>query len=140
MVSFGRTQGRPNSAIGVKWYYKPAMGKIIGRIPGVVRKSPLVVAINEALEDVAESPEHPVVLCAGKPWKEFVACIRRTMKGFINKNRDKIASRAEELRTVVGLPSVSTRRVPVHRKVKGERTVYSKILGREITPAGEYKE
>jgi len=137
MANFGRTHGKPNSAVGVKWYYKPAMGRMIGRIPGVTRKSPLVVAINEALEDVAGSADHPVVMCAGKSWKDFVACIRRTMKGFISKNKDKIASRAEELRTVVGLPSVSTRRIPVHMKIKGEREVYSKILGRKVTPAGE---
>jgi len=137
MAQAGRTPGNPNSDVGVKWYYKPKLGRMVGRIPGVTRKSPLVLAINEALEDLAGSPDHPVVMCAGKSWKDFVACIRRTMKGFISKNKDKIASRAEDWRKTLRLPSVSTARIPVHRKIKGERTTYSKILDREVTPAGE---
>jgi len=135
MASFGRTPGRPNSAVGVKWYYKPALGRMVGRMPGVVRKSPLVVAINNALEKVAGTKEHPVTNCAGRSWKSFIACIRKAMSDFIEKNKDKILSEAGELRRQVGLPSISTRRIPLHMKLKGETEVYSKIAGTKIKPA-----
>jgi hypothetical protein len=55
-----------------KIYTKPSMdGAIIIRKRGVIRKSEKVKAINRKL--AAAKPAHA---CKGKPWKQFVSCLR----------------------------------------------------------------
>jgi len=83
MASLGRTYGRPNTPFGSKVYYKPSMGRIIFRIPGVVRRSEKVLAINAKLEAVAGTPDAPATKCKGKPWREFVKCLKYEMKRLI---------------------------------------------------------
>lgn len=78
MVSKGQTAGNPNTPFGVKVFYKPSLGKVVFRKPGVMRRSDRVIAINER---VAANP--PATRCAGKPWKEFVSCLRREMKAIV---------------------------------------------------------
>ncbi|MEM2288364.1 MAG: hypothetical protein QW503_04665 [Sulfolobales archaeon] len=65
---------------GHRIYYKPAIGKIVFRTAGVMRRSPRVVAINERL---AAAPVKPATKCKGRPWKEFIECLRREMKATI---------------------------------------------------------
>jgi len=87
MARLGRTYGRPNTPWGTKVYFKPSMGRVIGRKPGVVRRSEYVLKINEQLEALKGSPEHPATKCKGKPggWKEFISCLRAEMKKAIKK-------------------------------------------------------
>ena len=82
MATKGRTYGRPNTPWGSKIYFKPSMGRVIARKPGVLRKSDDVLAINKVLEDLKGSSDHPATKCKGKPggWKEFVSCLRDEMK------------------------------------------------------------
>ena len=67
---------------GFRVYYKPSMGKIIFRAAGVMRRSEKVVAINEKL---ATASTKPATACKGKPWKEFVKCLRKQMKSIVSK-------------------------------------------------------
>ena len=87
MARKGRTYGRPNTPWGTKVYFKPSMGRVIARKPGVVRRSDNVLAINKQLEDLKGKPEHPATKCKGKPggWREFVSCLRDEMKRAISK-------------------------------------------------------
>ena len=87
MARLGRTYGRPNTPWGTKVYFKPAMGRVIARKPGVVRRSEKVLSINEQLENLAGKPDHPATQCKGKPWREFVSCLRAKMKEKITKVR-----------------------------------------------------
>jgi len=82
MARLGRTYGRPNTPWGTKVYFKPSMGRVIGRKPGVVRRSKAVLEINKVLEDLKGKAEHPATKCKGKPggWREFVSCLRSEMK------------------------------------------------------------
>ena len=68
--------------IGHRMYYKPAVGKVIYRAAGVMRRSKKVVAINKKL---AIAPVKPATACKGKPWKEFVNCLRKKMKEIVGK-------------------------------------------------------
>jgi len=61
------------------------MGRVIARKPGVVRRSEKVLSINEQLENLAGKPDHPATQCKGKPWREFVSCLRTKMKEKIKK-------------------------------------------------------
>jgi hypothetical protein len=55
-----------------KIYTKPSMdGAIIIRKRGVIRRSEKVKAINRKL-----AAAKPARACKGKPWKEFVSCLR----------------------------------------------------------------
>ena len=83
MATLGRTYGRPNTPFGSKVYYKPSMGRIIFRIPGVIRKSEKVLAINAKLEALRGSPDHPATKCKGRSWRQFIACLRAEMKKVI---------------------------------------------------------
>ena len=85
MARLGRTYGRPNTPWGTKVYFKPSMGRVIARTPGVVRKSKKVISINEQLENLAGKSDHPATQCKGKPWREFVSCLRTKMKEKITK-------------------------------------------------------
>jgi len=89
VARLGRTYGRPNTPWGTKVYFKPAMGRVIARKPGVVRRSEHVLKINEQLEKLKGSPDHPATKCKGKPggWKEFISCLRSEMKKAITKVR-----------------------------------------------------
>jgi hypothetical protein len=71
-MSLGQTSGSPNTPYGSKVYYKPSMGRIIFRKPGVLRRSTRVLERNRKW---AASPPSPK--CKGLPWKQFVACLRK---------------------------------------------------------------
>jgi len=73
-IKLGRYAGRANSAFGVKWFFKPSLGKVVGRLPGVNRKSEKVLARNE---DIRKSP--PASKCEGLSWDEFTACLAKNM-------------------------------------------------------------
>jgi len=85
MAEKGQTPGNPNTPYGVKVYYKPSMGRIIFRKPGVLRRSERVLAVNKQLEALREDPNHPAKKCKGKPWREFVKCLKREMDKAISK-------------------------------------------------------
>jgi hypothetical protein len=70
-MSLGQTGGSPNTPFGTKVFYRPSMGKVIFRKPGVLRRSTRVLAANR---DWAANP--PAAKCKDKPWKAFVACLR----------------------------------------------------------------
>lgn len=116
MATPGRTYGKPNSAVGVKWYFKPSMGRLIGRIPGVVRKSAKVLAVNALLEEKAGKAEHPAVKCHGKSWKDFISCMRKNMKNLITK--EKVSEKASGIAETYNIP-VSTKKEPVWKQVGG---------------------
>jgi hypothetical protein len=71
-MSLGQTMGSPNTPYGTKVFYKPSMGRIIFRKPGVLRRSTKVLDRNKRWAAAPPSPK-----CKGKPWKEFVACLRK---------------------------------------------------------------
>jgi len=73
-IKIGRYAGKANSIYGVKWFAKPSLGKVVGRLPGVNRKSEKVTARNEVIR---KSP--PAGKCKGKPWDEFTACLAENM-------------------------------------------------------------
>jgi len=84
MAGLGQTTGRVKAnAFANRPYFKPSMNKVIIRHPGVLRRSERVLAINKKLEDVAGTPRAPATACKGKPWREFVSCLRREMKSLI---------------------------------------------------------
>jgi hypothetical protein len=74
-IKLGRYAGKANSAYGVKWFYKPALGKVVGRYPGVNRKSTKVLERNRAM-----AAKKPASACKGKPWDEFTSCLRSQLK------------------------------------------------------------
>lgn len=78
-VLFGYSD-RENTPFGTKVYYKPSLGKVVFRKPGVMRRSTRVLAINDR---VAANP--PASKCAGKDWKAFVSCLRREMKSTVGR-------------------------------------------------------
>jgi len=116
MVRPGRTPGRPNSAVGVKWYYKPSLGKMIGRMPGVVRKSASVLAVNMVLEGRAGGAEHPAVKCHGRSWKDFIACMRKEMRDLMGRTKAEREANARKLSEEYGIP-ISTKRKPVWQQL-----------------------
>ena len=69
------TAGHPNCAYGVKWYYSVVRGKLIGRIPGVNRTSPAVLARNDRMR-----ANPPAAKCKGRPYREFCRCLSEQMK------------------------------------------------------------
>jgi hypothetical protein len=73
-MQLGQTAGRPNTPFGTKVYYKPSLGKVVFRKPGVIRRSTKVIERNKK---VAASP--PAGKCKGLAWKQFVACLRKEM-------------------------------------------------------------
>ena len=108
MAEKGTTPGKTiNTAIGSRAYFKPALGKIVLRKPGVIRTSDAVIAVNKILEDLKMKAKEleaagrkeeakkllPAKKCAGKPWKQFVKCMKEEMKSIVT--RDKVS---EELK------------------------------------------
>jgi len=75
-IRLGRYPGKANSAYGVKWFYKPSLGKVVGRYPGVNRKSQKVLERNKTMR-----AKKPASACKGKPWSEFVACLSEQLGG-----------------------------------------------------------
>lgn len=65
---------------GFRVYYKPSLGKIVFRTAGVMRRSEKVIKINEQMATIK-----PASACKGKPWKEFVECLRKTLKEKMKK-------------------------------------------------------
>lgn len=58
-------------------YVKPSMdGAIIIRKRTVTRKSSKVLERNAAFATTMGGPGGGVVQCRGKPWKEYVSCLR----------------------------------------------------------------
>jgi hypothetical protein len=86
-IKKGRYPGKANSAHGVKWFFKPSLGKVVGRLPGVNRKSDKVMSRNEKIR---ASP--PASKCKNKgpggtatPWDEFVSCLSAEMSVGVKK-------------------------------------------------------
>ena len=69
------TRGKPNSIVGVKWYYSPVRNKLIGRMPGVNRSSEAVLARNARV-----AAAKPASGCAGLGYKGFLKCLSEAMK------------------------------------------------------------
>ena len=82
MPGVEHTKGRVRHFVTTRFYYKPALGKIIIRKAGVTRRSDKVRAINEKLRT---APVKPATKCKGKPWDEFVKCLKREMKAVVGK-------------------------------------------------------
>ncbi|RSN72969.1 MAG: hypothetical protein DSO07_01075 [Thermoproteota archaeon] len=78
----GETRGRvAHAAIygyRVRLYAKPSLGKAVLRKSGVHRRSEKVLRINEKV-----AAYKPASKCAGKPWDEFVKCLRKEMKAAV---------------------------------------------------------
>ncbi len=61
----------------IKVYVKPSMdGRLIIRKRGVNRLSDRVRARNEVFSNAAHSGNLSTA-CKGKPWKQFVSCLRK---------------------------------------------------------------
>jgi hypothetical protein len=77
-MSKGQTAGSPNTPFGTKVYYKPTLGKVVFRKPGVLRRSDKVLDRNKKV-----ATAKPAAACKGiaatKGWKGFVACLREKM-------------------------------------------------------------
>jgi hypothetical protein len=75
----GQTAGNPNTPVGAKAYYKPAIGKLVLRKPGVLRRSEKVIARN-----IKVAEKKPATACKGiaatKGFKGFKTCLREEMK------------------------------------------------------------
>jgi hypothetical protein len=76
----GATKGRTRiTAIpGTRVYYKPALGKVVFRPTNVIRSSSKVIERNKLL---IEAKEKPATKCKGKPWRQFIDCLSKEMKG-----------------------------------------------------------
>jgi hypothetical protein len=87
MAEKGTTPGKViNTAIGSRAYFKPAIGKVVLRKPGVTRSSDAVIAVNRILEEM-EKDKLPAKKCAGKPWRQFVKCLKQEMKQVVTKDK-----------------------------------------------------
>jgi hypothetical protein len=77
----GKVFQRPNKS---RFYFSkvPAKGFAM-RKSGVARKSEDVRAINAQLEAIRHTDSAPAVICAGKPWDEFVKCLKSEMSDLI---------------------------------------------------------
>ena len=82
MAKVEHTKGRVRHFVTTRFYYKPALGKIVIRKAGVTRRSDKVRAINEKLK---KAPTKPATACKGKPWDEFVKCLSEQMKSIVGK-------------------------------------------------------
>lgn len=82
MAKLGATRGRTRitSIPGARVFYKPSLGKVVFRPTNVIRSSEKVLEINKKLEDLRGKAEHPARKCKGKPWREFIDCLRDEMK------------------------------------------------------------
>ena len=75
-----RTRGRTRQLGPVRFYVKDSLGKIIVRKAGVIRRSKAVKQINEKLENLRDSPDHPAHKCGGQGWDDFIKCLQAEMK------------------------------------------------------------
>lgn len=74
-IKLGSTAGRTRNVLGItRAYFKPSLGKLVIRKPGVIRRSEKVLERNRK---VRASP--PATKCKGKAWDEFVACLSKEM-------------------------------------------------------------
>jgi len=86
MAKLGQTYGHvKQNAFANRIYFKPALRHGVIRHPGVIRRSEKVLAINAKLEAVKGTPEAPATRCKGRPWSEFIDCLRTEMKGLVGK-------------------------------------------------------
>ncbi len=79
----GQTSGNANSIFGVKWYPKPSLGKVVGRKPGVLRRSDKVLDRNREIRADPPAPdahaaclkEHPEVgdVCPIELFRTYLA-------------------------------------------------------------------
>lgn len=74
------TKGKVQHLPGARYFIKPALGKVIIRKSGVIRRSQDVLRINSKLEGLKGTGRTPAEACAGKPWDQFVSCLRSEMK------------------------------------------------------------
>jgi len=75
------TPGKVKQIAGAaRLYFKPALGKIIIRKSGVTRTSAAVIERNKKFAEWAKGPEGAVVACRGRPWREFIACLKDKAK------------------------------------------------------------
>lgn len=74
------TIGKVRHIPGARYYFKPTLGILVLRKPGVKRESADVVAINNQLEVLEGKPEHPSRYCGGLHWPERGRCLRQEMK------------------------------------------------------------
>ncbi|MEM2187768.1 MAG: hypothetical protein QW692_00115 [Nitrososphaerota archaeon] len=71
----GQTRGKViNTPYGTRVYYKPTLGKIVFRKPGVIRRSDKVIDRNRKV-----AAAKPASKCKGLPWDKFVVCLRQNM-------------------------------------------------------------
>jgi hypothetical protein len=91
MARKGLTRGRTRiTAIpGTRVIYKPSLGKVVFRPTNVIRKSDKVLAHNAKLEALKDKSEHPARQCKGKPWPEFISCLKKQMALAVGKEETK---------------------------------------------------
>jgi hypothetical protein len=71
------TPGKVKQIAGAaRLYFKPALGKVIIRKSGVRRESAKVIERNRMFKEWAQGPTGAVVSCRGKPWREFISCLK----------------------------------------------------------------
>jgi len=71
------TPGKVKQIAGTaRLYLKPALGKVIIRKSGVRRESAKVLERNEMFRRWAGGPGGAVVACRGRPWSEFIRCLK----------------------------------------------------------------
>ncbi len=73
-IKMGQTRGHANTPFGTKVFYKPSLGKVVFRKPGVLRRSEKVLARNRKVR-----ADPPAPACKGLPWDEFTACLATEM-------------------------------------------------------------
>lgn len=75
------TPGKVRQMVGsTRLYIKPTLGKVIIRKSGVRRVSDKVLARNEAFVRWAGGAGGAVVSCRGKPWPEYIRCLKTEAK------------------------------------------------------------
>jgi hypothetical protein len=71
------TPGKVKQIAGTaRLYIKPALGKVIIRKSGVNRMSAAVIERNTKFREWAGGKTGAVVSCRGKPWREFISCLK----------------------------------------------------------------
>jgi len=58
-------------------YLKPSLGKPVIRTRGVNRTSAAVLERNKTFASAMGGPGGAVVSCRGRPWPEFIACLKQ---------------------------------------------------------------
>ena len=73
----GRVRNMGPAAPATRIFFRPTMRKLIYRKANVYRRSEAVKARNKKLQDAAIKP---ATACKGKPWDDFVKCLKTEMK------------------------------------------------------------